>query len=246
MVEAYGTLAEVYEFLVPEPLLEPEGAVAAFTAVVDQLDQGARVLDCACGTGQLAVGLALEGFAVTASDASPEMVDRTRALAAERGVALTAEVRRWEELETGVPFDAVLCVGNSLTHARDRRAALAGMARVLRPGGLLAVTSRNWELLRERHPGTEIDDDVTERRGRRALVGRAWTIPDAWEEVHHLDIAIVEPGGAGASRHHAERLDLWPFRREQLDADLRASGFTPASSTWAPDAERYLVTARRD
>ena len=105
------------------------------------------MLDCACGAGQLAVGLALRGFDVSASDASAEMVARTRALAAERGVAVPAVVRRWEELRGG-PYDAVFCVGNSITHApgsAGRRAALAAMRGVLRDGGLLAVTSRTWE-----------------------------------------------------------------------------------------------------
>src|SRR5215207_1827219 len=130
----YDTLAAVYEFLVPEELLEPEGAAGAFAGVLAGLAPGARVLDCACGTGTLAVGLALRGFEVSASDASAEMVARTRALAAEHGVRLDAATKVWEELDGG-PFDAVFCVGNSITHARDRRGALAAMGGVLREGG---------------------------------------------------------------------------------------------------------------
>ena len=78
----YEGLAAVYEFLVPDELLEPAGAAAAFAALLDGLPAGARVLDCAAGTGELAVGLALRGFDVTASDASPAMIARARALAA--------------------------------------------------------------------------------------------------------------------------------------------------------------------
>ena len=52
----YRSLAEVYDFLVPESLLSPEGSAAAFEPL---LDPGMRVLDCACGTGTLAAGLAL-------------------------------------------------------------------------------------------------------------------------------------------------------------------------------------------
>ena len=107
----YGTLAAVYDFLVPEPLLSPEGSASAFEELLAGLEPGARVLDCACGTGALAVGLALRGFEVTASDASPEMVARAQALAAERGVALQTATRTWAELD-GERFDAVLCVGN--------------------------------------------------------------------------------------------------------------------------------------
>jgi len=215
----YTALADVYDFLVPEALLSPEGSAAAFEPVLAELEPGARVLDCACGTGTLAAGIALRGFDVRASDASPEMVARTRA----RGVA--AEVRRWEELEGG-PFDAVLCVGNSLTHAEDRVAALSGMRRVARDRALLAVTSRNWERPQE------AGEEVVERGGRRATVRREW-VPGALVIEVELDGEI-----------YAERLAYWPFTHEELDADLRAAGWAPASSTWSPDADRYLVIAR--
>ena len=183
------------------------------------------MLDCACGTGTLAVGLALRGFAVSASDASPEMVARTRALADARGVEVPAEVRRWEELSGG-PYDAVLCVGNSLTHAADRRPALAGMHAVAREGSLLAVTSRTWE--RPQAGGEE----VVERGGRRATVRRAWHDGE-------LEIEVTVDGVV-----HAEKLAYWPFTHEELDADLRAADWSPETSTWAPDVDRYLVTAR--
>ena len=76
--QPYAVRADVYEWLVPDALLTPERSARAFDAVVDGLPVGSRALDCACGTGQLAVGLALAGFDVTASDVSDAMVRRTR------------------------------------------------------------------------------------------------------------------------------------------------------------------------
>src|SRR5687768_18404786 len=98
MPEPYESLAGVYEWLIPDALLTPEGSVAAFGGAIDGLEAGSRVLDCAAGTGTLAVGLALRGFAVAASDASPAMVTRTRELAARHGAAVEARVCAWEEL----------------------------------------------------------------------------------------------------------------------------------------------------
>jgi hypothetical protein len=43
---------------------------------------------------------------------------------------------------------------------------------------------------------------------------------------------------------YAERLDYWPFTHEELQADLLAAGLEPVASTFDPDVERYLVTAR--
>jgi SAM-dependent methyltransferase len=248
--EPYGTLAGIYEWLVPEPLLTPEGSVAAFARVVQALDPGARVLDCAAGIGHLAVGLRLLGFDVTASDASAAMVERTRRLAVDRGVEMPTIVCGWEQLvEQGWSdgFDAVFCVGNSITHAPGqtaRRTALGQMAAALRPGGTLVLTSRNWELMRDQGSGLRIAEQLVEREGRRALVMHGWTIADSWNDPHYLDVAVafIDPGGGVTS--HTERLAFWPFRHQTLDADIRSAGLSPVSSTYASDIERYLVTAR--
>ncbi len=248
---AYDALAEVYDWLVPDELLTPKGSVAAFASeTVDDLEPGARVLDCACGTGQLAVGLALRGFDVVATDASTRMTDATRELARKHGAELQALALAWEDLaeqgwEDG--FDAVLCIGNSITHAegRDaRRAALAAMAGVLRPGGTLVVTSRNWELVRGRGSGLHVADKLVERARGRGLVIYHWTIPEDAEAPHWFDVAVALIGDDGTATTHGERLRFWPFTREELEEDLRAAALEPASSTFAPDAERYLVRAR--
>jgi SAM-dependent methyltransferase len=243
-VPAYDELASVYEWLVPDEMLEPDGAVAAFAPVVAELPAGARVLDCAAGTGQLAVGLALGGFEVTATDASAGMVARARALAADHGAELHVERCAWEELPErgwGGAFDAVFCVGNSLAHAEGRggrRAALAAMAGVVRRGGLLAVTSRNWERLLADPPGLDIGERLVERGNRRGLVIYAWR-PDV------LEIAVALVGADGTVATVRETLAYWPFTHEELDDDLRAAGLEPAASSYAADVERYLVTARR-
>ncbi len=246
--ESYGTLAGIYEWLVPESLLTPEGSVAAFAQVVDALDRGARVLDCATGTGQPAVGLRLMGFEVTASDASRAMVERTRRLAAERSVELPTVVCRWEQLVDqgwSGSFDAVFCVGNSLTHAPGqsaRRTALAQMAGALRPGGMLVVTSRNWELVRDQVSGLRIAERLVERDGRRGLVVHAWTIATSWDEVHYLDVAVARIDATGRVSSDAERLASGPFAMRPLTetcarpACRRPPRRTPptSSATWSP------------
>jgi SAM-dependent methyltransferase len=123
-------------------------------------------------------------------------------------------------------FDVVLCVGNSLPHARDRRTALRAMAGALRPGGTLLLTSRNWEL--EQPGGTE----EVQRGGRRVTISRVWT-PG---RPTRLELTV-----AGVT----ELLTVWPFTADELLDDLRASGFEPQHSTHTRQAERYLVASSR-
>ena len=238
----YTALAGVCQWLTPEPLLTPEGNVAAFAPWVDPLPAAARVLDCACGAGTLAVGLALRGFDTFASDASPSMVERTRGLAVAHGVDVHARVCAWEALPPDPDFEAVFCVGNSLAHAADRRAALTAMARVLRPGGVLVLTSRNWE--RELAAGSrlEVDDRLTERDGRRGLITRAWTVG---ADAVTLDVAVSIIAADGTVATAAERLRVWPFTADDLLDDLRSAGLEPRQNTYTPESERYLVTASR-
>lgn len=248
MVHAeYDALTEVYDWLVPETLLEPAGAVAAFQSVVEEIPVGGRVLDCAAGTGQLAVGLALQGYEVVASDISPAMIVRTRDLAREYDVNLEVRVSSWDDLADQhlSPFDAVFCVGNSLTHARGargRRSALVSMRSLLRPHGVLAVTSRNWELTRAPGSRMELPEELVVRNGVAAVVVYNWTIREKWQQQHVLDIGVGLLDGGSVTPHLA-RLTFWPFRHEELLADLDAAGLAPLVDTHQDSIERYLVTA---
>jgi SAM-dependent methyltransferase len=234
---AYEALAQVYDWLVPDVVLTPEGYAAAFEDQIAAIEPGAPVLDCACGPGTLAVGLAKRGFQVSASDASPAMVDLARTLARERHVDIAAEVARWEALDTIWPtlFTAVFCVGNSLTHTDDRPAALEAMRKVTAPDGLLVLTSRNWELVRAGPASSRFE---VARDGIRAHVTYDWGPARGWDERHQLDITVDLPDST-----HSERLTYYPFTHGALEEDLRAAGFDLRDSTYAAAEDRYLVTA---
>ena len=252
MGQPYDDLAPVYDFLVgPEALLEPSGSFQAIRPWLQNVPPGADVLDCACGPGHLAVGLARAGFAVTATDASSAMIARTALLASEYAVEVVSARLTWDQLsEAGWQdrFGAVFCVGNSLAHARGRagrRLALENMAHVLQPGGRLLLTSRNWEMIRRAGSAITVGDHVVVRAGGRAVVIYDWSVRDDWEETHRLDIAVAVLQGRDAVRTTSVSLDFWPFRNEDLAADLDAVGLTLESSTYEPEVDRYLVLARR-
>jgi len=248
----YDALASVYEFLVPEALLDPAGSFAAFREWVDDLGPGAEVLDCACGPGHLAVGLAQAAFAVTATDASSAMTSRTAALADAHRVRLTAATVTWDELPLqgwGGRFAAVFCVGNSITHAEGaavRRRALHNMSVLLQPGGRLLVTSRNWELVRSRGSHLHIADRLVSRGGRRGLVIHQWDVAEGWAERHRLHVAVALLDAGDEVATVAEELDFWPFRHDELLDDLASAGLRVRTTTYGSDVDRYAVVAYRD
>jgi SAM-dependent methyltransferase len=104
---------------------------AAFLRRLQQ-EGSLRLLDIGAGTGQDAAFFAGNGLDVVATDLSPEMVARCRAK------GLDARVVDFSELDfEPASFDAVHAM-NCLLHVPDPElpAVLAGIARVLRPGGL--------------------------------------------------------------------------------------------------------------
>jgi len=248
-MSGYRELVDVYEWLMPEDKVSPAGSVAAFADVVDSLPIGSRVLDCSCGTGQLAVGLAELGMVVDATDASPGMVRRTHQLADEHRVAVATHTIAWSALLNRfapLTFDLVFCVGNSLAHAEgsaDRAAALQAMATLLTPGGRLVLTSRTWELVRARGSRMDIGDRVIRRGAVDGLVIYNWEIADQWEDEHGLEIAVVQIASDGAVIASSERLSIWPFKHDDLVSELRSVGLDLHQSTFNTVDEGYMVVA---
>lgn len=248
----YGALSEAYEWLIRDEHLSPVGSAARFEELVTPLPPNARVLDCSCGTGQLAVGLAGHGLDVVATDASAGMVRRTAELADEHGVRLDARQLSWEGLSDHLEastFDLVFCVGNSLGHAEGSGArldALASMARLLRPGGRLVLTSRMWEVVRARGTRIDVRDHLTRRNGRDAVVIYHTQIAPDWEQEHHMEIAVTEVRPDGSLRTCAERLSFWPYRYEELVAQVQSVGLTVETMTLDADGAGYRMVLRRD
>jgi SAM-dependent methyltransferase len=98
-----------------------------------------RALAVGDGEGRNGVWLAEQGLRATSVDWSSVGLEKARALAARRGVALdtvTADVTRWDWPAAG--FDAIAWIFVHLP-PEDRALACAGALRALAPGGLLLL-----------------------------------------------------------------------------------------------------------
>lgn len=112
----------------------------------------ARVVDLGCGTGSLAVLLAARGYSVTASDISPEMVQRARHKAAAAGVTIEVEVADAAAPELPARSADVVLVRHLAWTLPHPQAAIATWASLLRPHGRLVMVEGRWGTAAQTEP----------------------------------------------------------------------------------------------
>lgn len=103
---------------------------------------GTRMLDVACGAGQIAIPAARAGVRVTGVDIASNLIEQARARARAEGVDVRFEEGDAEMLpfETGA-FDLVVSLIGAMFVPRPERVA-AELVRVCRPGGRIVMA--NW------------------------------------------------------------------------------------------------------
>src|SRR5688500_8472863 len=100
-----------------------------------QIGPGMRMLDVACGAGQLAFLAAQAGAEVTGCDIASNLIEQARARAEREGVAIRFDEGDAEALPyEDASFDLVASLIGAMFAPRPERVA-AELVRVCRPGG---------------------------------------------------------------------------------------------------------------
>lgn len=185
---------------------------------------GSRVLELGCGTGEDALWLARRGVEVTATDASPAMLEQTRAKTqAEANATVTPlDLNRLPSDFDGL-FDGVLANFGALNCVRDRRQLAAWLAARIKPGGHAAFAVMGpvclWEI---GWHGLHGEWATATRRMRGASTFQ----PDA----NGPTLTVDYPSPTALTREFAPH-----FRREAL----RGLGL------WLPPGDAFGVVERR-
>jgi SAM-dependent methyltransferase len=226
-----------------------QGPAEAMLAELRRRHPFERVLDVACGNGLHAMILARMGVDVTGADISRHMLDQARARAEAAGLRVRWVHAAMQEIAGRVegPFDAILCLGNSLPHLLDvglLERTLAGFAELLAPRGVAVLQLLNFARVLDRQ---ERIVGVT-RRGDREYI----RFYDFLGDLVRFNVLTLD-WSAGRCEHKIVSTPLHPYTPAKIAAACRSAGLTRidffAGAAFAPFDERQsetvMVVARR-
>jgi ubiquinone/menaquinone biosynthesis C-methylase UbiE len=184
-----GTAGYYDRFRIPYPQAMLDELVSA----ADLSGQG-RLMDLACGTGQIAFALADEFAEVWAVDQEPDMIGVVRAKALAAGADhVRAVVARAEELDAPTGAFELVAIGNAF-HRLRREAVAANARRWLQPNGYVALvwSTSPWagEAAWQRAMS-----EVLERW--RTKIGVQARVPASWDQVRRErpDVDVLTAAG---------------------------------------------------
>ncbi|MFJ7666371.1 class I SAM-dependent DNA methyltransferase [Lysinibacillus sp. NPDC097195] len=206
-----------------------------------------RILDCSCGIGTQAIGLANYGYNVTATDLSAVSVKRAIKEAANFGVKITFGVADFRTLHTDVSgiFNIVLSADNAIPHLisdEDLYQAFHNMHAKLDQNGLLIVTIRDYDAMVKKQI-TSTKPNVFDNGNRMAFQIYDWAQDGKTYTVHQFIMQRMNTGWK--TKQYSTLYRAW--LREELNKIMQATGFVNVEWHFPSQTGYYqpILTARK-
>lgn len=227
--QPYDDLAPYYHLIYENwetSIIRQSATISAVLRKECGLTNTARILDCACGIGTQALGLAKAGFRVTGCDVSPRAVERAQTEASRRGLDIQFCVANMLDLASleEARFDAAICIDNALPHLESHEQlgqAAEQMRSRLRTGGSLIASVRDYDHLGEQRPVLQGPSFYSDD-GRRRIVFQIWDWLDDSRYVFHLYITREATSGWDTFHTCGE---YRAFRKDEVATALRRAQF---------------------
>ena len=244
----YDDMAASYDKL----FLDWQAATREQAVILDRIfraegfDVSSRILDCACGIGTQAIGLASLGYSVTASDISDGELDQAEKRAEENRVKIRFAHADFRALSDAFSekFDIVIAMDNALPHMlshSELEAAVKSIVNQTTEGGIFVASIRDYDaLLQEKPPYSPPYIHKTE--GGQRVSFQTWN----WEGNHYrlTQYIIDDQGALEVSKFVCE---YRATRREELTNLLLEAGCREVQWKFPEETDFYqpIVVARK-
>lgn len=242
----YEELADSYHLIFEdwESAIARQAKILGNLLALENAGNPLKILDCSCGIGTQAIGLAGMGHQVVASDLSGAAVRRAQREARQRGLTISfcvSDMTSLKEIaESG--FDVVIAMDNALPHLSTGQVvqAAAAIRRKLKPNGLFMASIRDYDALIVERPTIQ-KPAFFGAPGNRCIVHQVWdwtqnTGKDAGY-VLHLYITVESERGWKAHHFVSEYRCLL---RDELSAALNEAGFEDVRWIMPPESGFYI------
>ena len=150
----YDNLASQYDklFLDWHATTQEQAVILDRLFVDNGFDKSSHILDCACGIGTQAIGLAAIGYNVTASDISDGELAEAKERAVKNNVSVHFEHADFCALSDtfSEQFDIVIAMDNALPHmltSNDLASAIKSITNRIKDGGMFVASIRDYDAL---------------------------------------------------------------------------------------------------
>lgn len=221
----YDDLADSYSLIFPDWQAAVERQANAISNLISQ--PPLTVLDCSCGIGTQAIGLAKLGYKVHATDISPKEVEKAKEASKKMGVNLSFGVADFRTLDSQVEgeYDVVISFDNSLPHLltnEDIVKALNAMKAKLVDGGKLLISIRDYDVLLEEKPKATLPQVMQTENGE-TIYFQTWQ----WDDnlpTYQTNLFILVPEN-GSWKVTTSSTTYRALRKNELTELLEKSGY---------------------
>ena len=217
----FTALAPHYDELMQ---IVPYDAWADYVLLLFQIAQHdpKKLLDGACGTGNVSFELAKSDIAVTGVDIAPAMIEIARRKAATSALPLRFVEADLTNFDLGEWFDCATCLYDSLNYILDPpklRDAFAGFARHVEKGGVL-VFDMNTPLALTADLFTQRSFDP-----RKPLQYDWHAAYDPATKITEVEMSFAYTDATGAQHAFRETHRERAYDREEIEAMLQTTGW---------------------
>jgi SAM-dependent methyltransferase len=203
-----------------------------------------KILDCSCGIGTQAIGLALQGYEVRATDLSSKAVARAELEAARLGAVVSFGVADFRHLEK-VPgrYHAVISCDNSLPHLlteSDLILAFESIRSKAEPNGIVLFSIRDYDTILETKPTGMLPRTFEDRIGKR-IYFQTWDWSDR-SPVYKVNLFILREIDSGwDTKSFVTTYRAW--RRDEISMLMIGAGFDRAKWLFPQESGYYQPIA---